>query len=222
MKRIDVVVAGLLLTALLAGRADAQWNVSRFRAGSSQAYTTFGLDPAVVASMGFAHVVSMGGRPVQLAAEAGVVAAHLDARDYRARLGVQTSVARWRSLRLTGSASFLSRGTENSIYRGFDFGADITGTLGVYRHRWFAAGEFGKDKAIITHVTHSDWYRTWFYPEAKDGWYLDAGGTFHYGLAAGLSMGATEVVGRFGFRSTEDFNDVTPPMYATLGVGVAF
>jgi hypothetical protein len=93
----------------------------------------------------------------------------------------------------------------------------------VYRHGWFAAGEFGLDRAIITHVTtHSDWYRTNFYPDAKDGWYLDAGGTFHYGVAAGFALGRAEVVGRFGLLRTEKFNELMPPLYASVGVGFGF
>jgi hypothetical protein len=92
----------------------------------------------------------------------------------------------------------------------------------VYRSGWFAAGEFGFDKAIITHVTHSDWYRTYFYAQARDGWYLNTGGTFHYGLVGGFAIGRTELLLRYGALRTEQFNDLTPPMYASLGFGVAF
>jgi hypothetical protein len=95
-------------------------------------------------------------------------------------------------------------------------------TLNVYRHRWFAAGELGFDKAIITHVTHSDWYRTHIYPDAKDGWYLDAGGTYRAGLAGGVALGRTEIVGRVGWLRTEDFNELLPPMYASVGVAFGF
>ena len=135
------------------------------------------------------------------------------------RLTTQTSLVHWQSVHLTGSATFITRGTKNAIYRGFNFGADATAALGYYRNRWFAAAEFGKDKAVITHITHSNWYRTHYYPDARDGWYLDAGGTYHYGLAAGVALGPAEVVGRFGFLRTERFNDMVPPMYASLGVG---
>jgi hypothetical protein len=151
-----------------------------------------------------------------------VAAAHLDTRDFRVRLGVQTSLAQWRSLHLAGSATAIARGTENSIYRGHNLGADVTAALGVYRRGWFVAGEFGKDKAILTHLTHSDWYRTHYYADAKDGWYLDAGGTYHYGLTGGLSLGRTEVVGRFGWRRTERFNALQPPVYASVGLGYGF
>jgi hypothetical protein len=217
-----VLILGIVVSAFLAQDAAAQWNVARFGAEPDRVYATFGLDPALVTSVGYGHTASVRGHAFQVTGDLGIVTARLDARDFRARFGVHTSVARWRSLRLTGSATAITRGTDNVIYRGYNFGADVTGTLGVYRPRWFAAGEFGKDKAVITHVVHTDWYRDHFYPDAKDGWYLDAGGTFHYGLAAGVTLGRAEVVSRFGFLRTEDFNAMIPPMYGSVGLGFAF
>ena len=222
MNRMTSITLGILLSVLVARDAAAQWNVARYGADRNRVYTTFGLDPAFVASVGYGRVLRVSGHDLQLVGEVGVATAHLDTRDFRARLGVQTSLVRWRSVQLTGSATFITRCTENSIYRALNFGADFTGALGLYRHGWFLAGEFGKDKAIITHVTNSAWYRTYFYPDAKDGWYLDAGGTFHYGMAGGFALGKAEVVGRFGLLRTERFDDMMPPMYASLGLGFGF
>jgi hypothetical protein len=117
---------------------------------------------------------------------------------------------------------FITRGTSNSIYRGLDFGADFTATAGLYRKGWYLAAEFGKDKAIITHVKQSDWYRTNFYPGARDGWYLNAGGTYHMGFTGGLAIGRTELSLRAGRLRTEEFDDVTPPFYASVGLAVGF
>jgi len=222
MNRIASSISALLLLTVWVEAADAQWNVARTGTNPNRVYTTFGMDPAWVASIGYARVVQPFGHDFQLLGDVGVATAHMDLDDFRARLGTQTSVVRWRSLHLTGSALFITRGTHNVIYRGLNFGADVTTTLGVHRQRWFAAGEFGKDKAIVTHVTHTAWYRTYYYADAKDGWYLDAGGTYHYGLVAGFALRGTEIVGRFGWLKTEEFNDVSPPLYASLGVGYAF
>ena len=223
MKRItSLTLCALAALALVAGEAAAQWNVARFETNRNRVYTTFGLDPAFVGSAGYARVVSVMDHDFQFSGDAGLATASMDVRDFRARLGLQTSLVRWRSARLTGSATFISRGTDNLIYRGFNFGADVTGAVGVYRPRWFAAGEFGKDKAIITHVTHSDWYRRYGYAGAKDGWYLDAGGTYHYGVAGGYSIGRTELVGRAGWLRTERFKDMSPPVYVSVGVGRGF
>jgi len=222
MNRISSITLGLLLSAFVAADAAAQWNVARFGMERSRVYTTAGLDPAAVTTVGYGRVMQLRGHNFQVTGDLGVVAAGMDARDYRARVGAQTSLLEWRSLHLTGSATFITRGTENSIYRGINFGSDFTGTLGVYRPRWFASSEFGFDKAIVTHVTHTDWYRKNYYPDAKDGWYIDTGGTYHYGVAGGYALGRTELVGRFGLLRTERFNDLTSPAYASLGVGFGF
>lgn len=219
MKRISSILVSVVLSTLVAPSAAAQWNVARFETGQSRVYTTFGLDPAFVSSAGYGRVVRLADHPFQLTGDVGVATARMDARDFRARLGAQTSLVQWRSVHLTGSATFITRGTENLIYRGLNFGADLTGSAGVYRERWFAAGELGFDKAIITHVSHSGWYRKNVFPDARNGWYLDAGGTYHYGLAAGLALGRSEVVGRFGFLRTERFNSLVSPVYASVGVG---
>lgn len=234
MNKTLPLVLGVLLSVLVARDAAAQWNVARFGGSRNRVYTAFGLDPALVTTVGYGRVVPVFGHQFQLAGDVAVAwspwtlrnpaiaAAEIDTRDFRARLQALTSVVRWRSLHLTGSATFITRGTENSIYRGLNFGSDFTGTAGVYRPGWFIAGEFGFDKAIITHITHSDWYRTYFYPEAKDGWYLTGGGTFHYGITAGVAIGHVELAGRVGRLRTEDFNDLTPPIFLSLGAGIGF
>ena len=222
MSRISSITLAILVSALVAQDAAAQWNVARLETERNRVYSTFGLDPAFVTSIGYGRSVPIMGHYFQLTGDVGAVTATLDTRDFRTRLGAQTSLVRWRSVNLTGSATFITRGTENSVYRGFDFGADISGTLGVYRQKWFASTEFGFDKAVITHIKHTDWYRTNVYPDAKDGWYLDTGGTYHYGLAGGIALGRMELVGRSGFLRTENYKDMLPPMYASLGVGIGF
>ena len=222
MQRISSIALGLALSALVTSTATAQWNVARFDAGENRIYTAVGLDPAVVSTVGYGRVIPVFGRPVQFAGDIGVASAGWDVNDFRARLQAYASVVEWRDVHLTGSATFLTRGTENLIYRGLNFGADLTGTVGMYRGGWFVAGELGFDKAVITHITHTDWYRENNYADAKDGWYLDAGGTYHYGVAGGFAIGRAELVGRFGWQRTEKWNDLAAPVYVSLGTGFAF
>ena len=214
----------VLVSLFVRANAAAQWNAARFGEGAdvNRVYATFGVDPAFIGTLGLAHVVSLARHPLQLNAEGGIVVTKPGMRDFRARIGTQTSLMRWRSVGITGAAAFITRGTENSVYQGFDFGADLSAALGVYRPRWFAAGEYGKDKAIITHLTHSEWYRTNFYAGARDGWYLDAGGTYHYGVAGGITLGSMEMAARVGLLRTERFNTLAVPIYASIGLGFGF
>src|SRR4029434_1305235 len=135
MTRASSIPLGLLLSVSVAANAAGQWNVARFGTERNRVYTTVGMDPAAVTTLGYGHVIRLIGRDVQLTGDVGVVAAGMDARDFRARLGTQASLLQWQSCHLTGSATFITRGTDNSIYRGLNFGADVSGTLGVYRPR---------------------------------------------------------------------------------------
>lgn len=60
--------------------------------------------------------------------------------------------------------------------------------IGLYKTRWFVAGETGFDKAIVTHFKHSDLYKE-NSPLVQDGWYQPAtGGNFYYGVQTGYSF----------------------------------
>ena len=222
MKRLINSACALVLLAGAAQQAAAQTNVARFATERNRVYAAVALDPAVVSTIGYGRVASVFGHDFQFSGDVSVVAAGFDWKDARARLATQTSLLQWRSVHLTGSAAAIVRRTDNINFRAINFGADISGTLGVYRPGWFAAGEFGKDKAVITHLKHSDDYRDNFFPDAKDGWYLDAGGTYHYGFTAGVVVRGVEIGGRFGWMQTEDFNAMTPPVYASIGIGFGF
>ncbi len=212
-------VVGLFVVG--AETASAQWNVARFDSTKTWTYTTFGLDPAFVASAGVARVIS-GGSGVQIGAEAGSVVARLDLRDWRARVTARMTAARWGSFRITAEEAVIARGTSNSIYNALNLGASATLTAGVYRRGWFAATEAGFDKAVLTRITNSDWYRSYYYSNAKDGWYRSPGGTFHAGLASGVSLGIVELTARAGTLRTERLNAMTPPLYLSVGAGIGW
>jgi len=220
--KTTTIIIAIALSAGAFREAAAQWNVARFGLDRNRIHTSVGVDPAVVTAAGYARVVQLFGENVQFDLEIGLATAKLDTRDFRSRLQVRSSLVRWRSLRLAGSATFVTRGTQNNLYTGFNFGSDFSATAGVYQRGWFAAAEGGFDKAIITHVHNSDRYKTWFYPGAKDGWYLDNGGTFHGGVTAGVTIGKTELMARVGRQATQAFGPLLPPMYGSVGLGVGF
>ena len=213
---------GLVLSTLTVGELSAQWNIGRTDGPRNFAYASFGVDPALIASVGYVRTVPVFGHGVEMGGEAGIVAAGWDARDFRARVQLRSSLLHLGLFRIVGSAAFVVRGTDNALHSAFNFGSDFTGNAGLYARGWFLAGEFGFDKAIITHITHSEWYRRNVFAGAKDGWYLTGGGTYHYGAAAGVSIGRAEIAVRAGWLLTEDFNQLPTPMYTSATVGFRF
>src|SRR5689334_15395765 len=125
MNRIAPLTLGIALTMLGASNARGQWNLARFGTERNRVYATFGVDPAFVTSVGYARTFPVLTHEFQINGEVGMASNRADTRDFRARIGTQTSLVSWKSLHVSGSATFVSRGTDNAIYRGFNFGADL-------------------------------------------------------------------------------------------------
>jgi hypothetical protein len=209
------------MVVLAAGQRDlaAQWNLARRQPGDAQLHVTTALDPAVITSIGYGRVTTLFGATMRLGVEAGVVAGDADLRDYRVRLGVDVQLLQRGALRAGANVAFMTRGTSNRVFRAVNFGSDMGVTAGVYRPGWFVAGEVGFDKAIITHLTHTQASRDRYYPDAKDGWYLNNGGTARLGIMTGRSLGGAELVLRAGILRTQGGDALPVPGYLTLGVG---
>jgi len=207
----------------LAGTAHAQ-AFSRLEAGQQTVTAETGLQSGMVTSLGYATGLRANtlGRTVMPFAQATMLVAKPDLHDYAFRAGAQTSLVTLGWFDLSAQLAFDVAGTENSIYRGTALRTDLVLLGGHYGRRWFAVAEAGYDRAWLTYIKNSDWYRTYFYSDAKDGWYSGTGGTLHAGAKGGITIGRVEVVLRAGITKSETLNDLDLPFYATLGANMRF
>ncbi len=217
MKRLCLIV--LILLGMGHRELPAQWNLARLESGDTRLHVSMALDPAVITSLGYGRMTSLLGSTTQFGLEVGVVAGDADLRDYRVRLGGELQLVHRGAFRVAASAAFMTRGTSNTVFRAVNFGSDFGVTAGVYHRGWFVAGEVGFDKAIITHLTHTQEYRDQYYEDAKDGWYLNNGGTGRLGVRMGRSIGSAELLLRAGIARTQGGESLTAPGYLTLGMG---
>ncbi len=217
-KTTSAMIAVALFFMLRGDTINAQV-FSPLPAGHQAIYTGFGLDPAFVMTVGYAQsrngwipdrdhlVISELALPIQL-----------DVHDYRVKIGVQSSIIGTDHLDLSAGISFIARGTENSIHRAVGFGADVVFLLGYYGRFGSLAGEAGLDKGLLTHIKHSDWYRTYYYSDAQDGWYGNTAGSLRYGLRIGLRIARAEITLRAGVCNSGSFSQLFMPFYGVLGM----
>ena len=207
----------------LAGRARAQ-SFSRLESGQQAVTAETGLQSGVVTSLGYAAGLRLDAidRTLMPFAQATLPIARPDLHDYAFRAGAQISVVTIGWFDLSTQLAFDVAETENSIYRGTALRTDLVLLGGHYARRWFAVGEVGYDRAWLTYIKNSDWYRTYFYSDAKDGWYSGTGGTLHAGAKGGVTLGRVEVVLRAGVTKSERLNDLDLPFYGTLGANMRF
>ncbi|MEJ0031938.1 MAG: hypothetical protein WDO15_16855 [Bacteroidota bacterium] len=143
--------------------------------------------------------------------------------DLKTRVGAQAMLLKLNNFRFTAKIYGVFRLFNNEVVRLSNFGTDMSGVIGYYRPRWFVATEIGFDKAIATHVRHTQAYKNDF-PGAVGGWYQPAtGGNFNYGLLGGLSLGRADLSLAVGRVVTQDFKS-TPfiPFYVKIGVAFKF
>jgi len=138
--------------------------------------------------------------------------------DFKTKIGGQMNVYQIENFRFNASLHGIYRRYENPLVTLQNFGADASTTIGYYKQKWFIAGEFGFDKAIVTHFKHSDIYKD-VYPNVKNGWYEPTtGGNFNFGVQGGYSFNRSDITLRAGKVMNEDFKS-TPliPFYVQLG-----
>jgi hypothetical protein len=143
--------------------------------------------------------------------------------DFKSKIGARVRLLEVKNFQLSASINGIFRRYENGLVRMVNFGSDLSGVLGYYRLKWFVAGEFGFDKAIVTNFKHSQAYRE-IYPQVTDGWYQPpTGGNYHYGLQTGFSFKQHDIYLKAGKIISQGFKtEPIAPYYAQLGYNFKF
>lgn len=143
--------------------------------------------------------------------------------DFKTKIGGQIRVYQVNNFHFAAKVQGIFRRFENPYVRMLNFGSEMSAIVGYYKPRWFVAGEFGFDKAIVTHFKHSHLSRENF-PGVKDGWYEPAtGGNFHYGLQGALSFDKSDITMKVGKVVQQDFEtNSTVPYYFQIGYNRKF
>lgn len=142
--------------------------------------------------------------------------------DFKTKIGAQAEVFRHNNISATVKIHGIFRRYQSEFVTLQNFGSEMSAAIGYYKPRWYAAGEFGFDKAVVTHIRHSGLMEE-YNPEIKRGWYIPTGGNFFYGLQGGYTMSSYDLYVKAGKILTQDFKTTpTVPFYLQLGLNKRF
>ncbi len=201
--------------------------MSPISSGTQMVYLQFGLDPAVLTTIGYArgNTSNLLGRDFIVSAELGLPVAQLDLHDYRVKIGAQTSVVNYKGWDFSIPVHVILRGTRNWMHNATSLGGDLAALIGYYGTRWFTGLEFGYDTALMTKLTATDRYKKYYYQDFRDGWYGNTSHFFTRGIRAGFRLNKTELILRAGqpiMSWKAESNELTPPFFVNLGVNYHF
>ena len=181
-------------------------------------HTGVGWDYSLAYIIGYAYKPNTK-MPMLLSSSFSIPAGENLLEDFKTKLGTQILVLDKHSLKGSLAVNSIFRKYENPLLSIQNFGAELKGNVGIFKSKWFVAGELGFDKAIATRLVHSDIYKKEIYPNVQNGWYESAtGGNFMYGLQGGVSIKKSDIVLNIGKVITQDFK-TSPlvPYYLHLG-----
>lgn len=182
----------------------------------------FGYDFGVTAQMGYSRSFTLI-RPVMVGLDCSLPMGSDLLDDFKVRLGGEMEIVEIGGFSATIKVSSIFRRYQAELVSIASFGSDFAALAGYYKPTWYAAGEFGFDKSIATHLKQSDIMRA-YYPAIRDGWYVPTGGHYYYGIQAGKTIGESYDVSlrAGGTRAQGNDENAVLPLYLQLGLGVRF
>jgi hypothetical protein len=183
---------------------------------------SFGYDFGATAQVGYSRSFTLI-RPVLVGVDYSFPMGRDLFDDFKVRLGGQLELFTIGGFSTTLKILSSFRRYQTELVRIVSFGSDFGLVAGFYKPTWHAAGEFGFDKSITSHLKHSDVMRTYF-PTIRDGWYIPTGGHYYYGVQIGKTLGESfDLTARLGATNAQfDDEDAILPYYAQLGLGIRF
>lgn len=219
MKNIIFIAAFILLNLKLAFSQGLNWNTITNHS-RAQVYYNIAYDFGMTNQIGVAHKLKSN-LPIVL--QADFSAPMGDAfDDYKFRIGGKVSLVDKGTFKIALQYLALARKNETNLVNQTGIGQWLSVTTGIYKEGWHLGLEIGYDGALATKLTHAEEMKL-NYSEIQDGWFINTGGQWHYGIEASKKIGARMEINT-SLRATDakgDHYNALLPMHFRLG-GVFF
>ncbi|REG99465.1 hypothetical protein [Flavobacterium aquicola] len=175
-----------------------------------------GIDYGVIYGLGYSyHLKSK--LPLLLNAEFSIPSGNKFFDDFKTKIGAHAKLFKMNNIAVSLNINGIFRRYENTLVSLSNFGGSGNIIIGYYSPKWYVNGEFGFDRAIVTHFEHKDVYKSNF-PDVKDGWYETTGGNVQFGMQIGYSFDQSDIYLKGGKTIAQDFKtSPTIPIYIQLG-----
>src|SRR5688572_5552650 len=161
MKTFKIIIAACILTSTFAGAQSLNWeNQQAFRGHIVS--LNVGWDYASTWGIGYGYQMNSS-LPVILKADFSTPFGNTNFDDFKVKLGAQVQWFKKGAFAFSTEIDGVFRRYENPHARLLNFGSYMCATAGYYKPKWFVAGDFAFDKAVVTHIKNSAAMKE-FYP----------------------------------------------------------
>ena len=221
MKKIILLIGIIVALVSLSNAQNINWRSIKYDQ-KNVITAQLGLDYGTTVQVGYFRSLRAF-MPILLGADFSIPAGEDLVDDFKVRWGGQIELYELKGF--SASAKILAnyRRNEMSMVTMQSFGSEFAVISGYYKPTWHAAFELGFDKAITTHLKHTDLMRE-TYPEIQDGWYVPTAGNWYYGIQGSKTIGQkADATLRLGLTNAQkDNEDSLLPFYLQFGVNMRF
>jgi len=179
--------------------------------------TSFGLNMAVIGDIEYSRVLKFKEKTFLISANITLPMGKDFFDDRRFAINISANSFKHKNWELPIHFGVFSTFTSNKMSVISTIGTKIAINPGFYKKSWFIASEITYDKFILSYIKNSDYYKETYFLQAKDAWYKNSGGNFHFGIMGGKTIKNSELNLRIGIITTENFNSILVPYYALIG-----
>jgi hypothetical protein len=218
MKNLIIAITILIAAANSGYSQNINWK-SLGEEKQNIANLNIGYDYGLTTQIGYSRVLNTF-KPIVLSADYSFPMGEKLFDDFKVRYGGQIEIIEINGFSATANVMGNFRRHETEMVRVTSFGSEFSIISGYYKPKWHIAAEFGFDKAISTHLKHSDIMKENYYSAIKDGWFVSTGGNWFYGIQASKTLGTNLGVSfRAGLTNAQgsDVNALLP-YYAQVGL----
>lgn len=149
----------------------------------------------------------------------------LGTSNFRTQIGLKTWKGTFNKFNLRNSLAFVHSHSSNKAGNYDGLGLNLITNAGFTFNRFGLGLDLQYNPFFATHIKHSDYWRTYFYSNAKDGWYSLTSNNLRMGLYLSELFGkhkTTELNLKGGYQSSGQFDKLIPNIYFIIGINKRF
>lgn len=211
----------MLALPLLLSLAQAAPPTAPLETGDRRVLAAASFEPHAVGTLGYAHGLSLGARPLGLSASLSLPLVLLDGRHHRIALSAQTPLLGEGPWQLHGRAGAFEQSTSGALLRGTALGVQGGLLGGRFGARGFVALQAEARWSPAARLAPSETYSQDLAVDMPTGWYASPAAYGNLGLQGGWAFRErVELTGRFAMDASLGGGRRLAPMEAGLGLNL--
>ena len=218
MKKIVVILILMIWVQII----NAQ-NVFNLEIKDKLIYSRFGVEPTYNFAIGYMNCFSID-RVNRKIVGYGEISSPLKAigiMNYEAKIGGTIDLFKLNKFGMTYSLNFSTGHVQTKNFGSQKYAFINRFLAGLFSTKWHLGFIGDYEKIFASNLKHTQYYRDFIYPEAKDGWYKGAGGNVQLGIEVGVKIKeGFNLIFDFKVPKSEKFNGYNgSPAHTNLTLG---